>query len=106
MIFWGGKNFDLFKKPFDIGAEAPYIALVVGRAVGFTVRWGVVPTRLHLFNLQSTPPGMELVSGPAVQGAPGRSARDYFRRATGGNHFCAERKNVLMAVKRTDEAAT
>lgn len=27
----------------------PYIALVVGRAVGFTVRWGMAPTRLHLF---------------------------------------------------------
>jgi len=30
-------------------AEAPYIAFVVGRAVGFTVRWGMAPTRLHLF---------------------------------------------------------
>jgi len=57
-----------------------YIPRVVGRAVGFTVRWGVVPTRLHLFY----PP-----LNPATQG----SAR---RTLNGLRAFACRRVNAFL----------
>jgi len=87
------------KSNLTSGTETPYIARVVGRAVGFHGSLGRGPHPATFFLLDSAEQG----TGPMS-----RRRGTSQSVAVGGGQVAAkvlgERGNVLMAVKRTDEA--